>query len=680
MRTAVISPYPGIVDWTYDAAIVPTYQMLAYWMMRSIWLLILAVVNCTLAANANTSNQAEPEPLANASSTPRRSSQNMSMSLLEDETLANIAGEQRHERYEYTELQGPNRVRLFQLEPTEDEDRTISGSLVEADLADDVDYELLSYVASDAKDLVDITVNHMAHSITRDLHWALVRLRKANESRPLWIDVICLNQADAEEWSRQASMRKQIIESAESVLIWLGEAADNSHLVFEHVKKWTTYRDDYLAGRRTDNDAFGEAHINPPSYKGETWNALQHLAMRPWFFHAQVIKDLAFSRKAYLLCGDHIEDFKMIVKPMSFHIGNGYDPLNGVHGPTRLHLLDTIAEQQRRVSMKTLVQYISLCQDEDPRDKVFAMLDFFAESPISADYALSVEEVYTRFTRAVLADANHIQLLHWLGSHRSMESLPSWVPDYSIHRPGSILPRVNRFTYTVSETSELLRHVLPDLRFEGDKLIIRGVHVDTIKTVSEEMGADPNNAPGEPGFLDIFSKWESLATKLEDKRFSESISSAFLRTLIAFDNQHYGASDKYLSPAHTLWYEKFGTGLLSAFDKDAFEEAENILNSLGDKYEDFRKDSDIEHFTRHMSQTIYSRTLFITDSGSMGLAPPQARPGDSIVYYPGGLYPFVLRPRGGGEFEMVGDCYLYGFDEFAFSVEQVEGFGEVVVV
>lgn len=74
-----------------------------------------------------------------------------------------------------------------------------------------------------------------------------------------------------------------------------------------------------------------------------------------------------------------------------------------------------------------------------------------------------------------------------------------------------------------------------------------------------------------------------------------------------------------------------------------------------------------------MELTCYGRKFFITDRGSMGLAPPRARDGDDIVFFPGGKYPFIVRPKGNGTYELVGDCFLHDFDVFAlFQSENIE--------
>jgi hypothetical protein len=60
----------------------------------------------------------------------------------------------------------------------------------------------------------------------------------------------------------------------------------------------------------------------------------------------------------------------------------------------------------------------------------------------------------------------------------------------------------------------------------------------------------------------------------------------------------------------------------------------------------------------------YGRSFFITNQGSMGLAPPRAKPRDELVYFSGGLYPFAVRRREEGTNELIDDCVLYDFDVY----------------
>lgn len=56
----------------------------------------------------------------------------------------------------------------------------------------------------------------------------------------------------------------------------------------------------------------------------------------------------------------------------------------------------------------------------------------------------------------------------------------------------------------------------------------------------------------------------------------------------------------------------------------------------------------------------FGRKLLTTTNRYLGLAPPQALPGDVIVIFLGAPVPHVLR-KYGGHYRLVGECYVHGF-------------------
>ncbi|MCJ1328320.1 hypothetical protein MMC10_004996 [Thelotrema lepadinum] len=580
--------------------------------------------------------------------------------------------------YKYNKLIGPYDVRLLVVEPSATIQARIVCRLIHTTLTETPEYETLSYVWGDPEENVEILLQGVRFSIRKNLYRALRRLRLSNQSRTLWVDAICIDQKNVNERSQQVAIMRHIYQSATKVMVWVGEEADDSRLIFQHVKKWTTYCEDYRTGRTKRNDAFGEAHINPPTYSGRTYDAFKKFCLRPWFFRTWTIQELALSRQAIFMCGPYQEEWSLLVKPMSFS-EIAYDPLQGVHGPTHLHHLDQIKENPPH--FERVLKYSSLCKATDARDKVYGLLGLFDRPLIQVDYNLGVEVVYRRFAQIILEDSGKIHLLHCLGTQKHIETLPSWVPDFSISSPIGLLPRVTHFSFTVNEVSELLRSVLSPLRFEGRTMAIRGHYIENILAVSDELVARSANGPGSQHFAEVLQKWESLATQIQHTRLSQPIAAAFLYTLLAQDNQPHKSSEEsgYLLPYYAAWYSLFGSGMLKAHDTDYFQQLDVILEWWGGKYQEKSMGHDIDHFTHAMKECCYGRSFFVTDKGSMGLAPPRARPGDEIVYFPGGLYPFVLRDCGDGMYSMVGDCYLYGFDEFAFTREEVEKFEEFVL-
>src|SRR5690606_3876434 len=74
-------------------------------------------------------------------------------------------------------------------------------------------------------------------------------------------------------------------------------------------------------------------------------------------------------------------------------------------------------------------------------------------------------------------------------------------------------------------------------------------------------------------------------------------------------------------------------------------------------------------FGRRVARACADKRVFVTDKGSMGLAPAGAREGDVLAFFPTGQFPMVLHPcegqdgRGGasdaGRYMLVGDGFLY---------------------
>jgi hypothetical protein len=86
----------------------------------------------------------------------------------------------------------------------------------------DMEYFALSYVWGELTQPLKIQCSGHSISITRNLHGALLKLRK-NLNTPLWVDSICINQSDNDEKTVQVRRMGDIYSKAKRVIIWLGE-------------------------------------------------------------------------------------------------------------------------------------------------------------------------------------------------------------------------------------------------------------------------------------------------------------------------------------------------------------------------------------------------------------------------------------------------------------------------
>lgn len=143
-------------------------------------------------------------------------------------------------RYQYSShLTGQNSIRLLRLMPNKDDTAVIECQLflyfLEPSKGTHL-YEALSYVWGDPNHAVPILIGGRRHYVTENLHEALQRLRDDSLERTLWIDAICINQADEKEKERQIQLMERIYGQASRVIVWLGVAADSSDRALEDLR------------------------------------------------------------------------------------------------------------------------------------------------------------------------------------------------------------------------------------------------------------------------------------------------------------------------------------------------------------------------------------------------------------------------------------------------------------
>lgn len=91
----------------------------------------------------------------------------------------------------------------------------------------------LSYVWGNSDKTCPIIIDECVIWITESLNAALKRLQEDNRILLLWVDAICINQADVEEKSAQVQQMDKIYGMAELVLGWIGTAADGSDVAMK---------------------------------------------------------------------------------------------------------------------------------------------------------------------------------------------------------------------------------------------------------------------------------------------------------------------------------------------------------------------------------------------------------------------------------------------------------------
>lgn len=122
----------------------------------------------------------------------------------------------------------PRNIRLLHVHAAlhhadQQDEQTIRGSLVEADLDARPHYVALSYVwGEQSLKPKALVIDDNIFNVTENCYAALWHLRHLLGPFSIWIDAICINQDDEVEKVAQISLMDVIFRQAEQVYAWLG--------------------------------------------------------------------------------------------------------------------------------------------------------------------------------------------------------------------------------------------------------------------------------------------------------------------------------------------------------------------------------------------------------------------------------------------------------------------------
>ena len=247
-------------------------------------------------------------------------------------------------------------------------------------------YEALSYVWGSSELVERILLDQKRLWVTDNLHSALQCLRLRDRDRFLWIDAICINQADKEEQSQQVRQMGTIYKLAEGVLFWLGKATsqiitlmDALHWLKRAGAEWD------LKQSMSDNGRLNDCRTG-----------LQQLLGRPWFTRVWILQEVANAQKGTICCGDWTVPANIFA-----------------HAPTLMEVepaphcqavLDIFPGTSRSGSwwrqerdLYTLLCRFQASKATDERDKIYALLGLSSNpldmNNIDVDYQQSIHGV-----------------------------------------------------------------------------------------------------------------------------------------------------------------------------------------------------------------------------------------------------------------------------------------------
>jgi hypothetical protein len=634
--------------------------------------------------------------------------------------------------------------RLFRIAPSIEPQEQIILELRHASISEDeAHFAALSYLWGDITNMIDSQVNGEPFPLGHNLHAALKQLRQNGVRSWLWVDFICINQSDLKEKSWHVNDMHNIYSRANTVYMWLGPASDETNKAMDFVsrvgpkalavgfldlgpdrplpKEIRDYIRTSLPSNQVDQiDDSKEPDIvrfllsivqedglqrnaNP---QDDLCGGIRNLLTRDYWHRVWVIQEVALAKDAFVLCGEKIvpldvfdATFTAVWHCMRSDIlrlrPNCREFCWGIS--RTLYTIKAMATRRnrrcrKRVRLADVLVEVSAAPERpfysasDPRDIAFGLLgvsDDMEKQGLSADYNMTLAEVFTELTRVLIRDGDansgSFHLDRCVPRQEAVDNLPTWVPDWRMvgkyglkvfptnyHRvfdaTANMMPPLLTTKHVGCNNAAVLRRsgCLVDVvtevmqpprwiqRNEWDVSRIADGHA-WLSTVFEFAGLGPETGPGED-FV-----WRTI---MRDRL--DGINRPNSREL-----KPVGAETAWLI-RKILRRERIDESTLTEdqvefIQSGPFDFSRSLpkLEKLGDQ---------ISYIARHWPESLGSssrgRTLFKTAKGMLGLGHVAVRAGDKVTLLWGVRSPLVLRPRDGEGsdkgFELMGDAYVDG--------------------
>ncbi|EJT73079.1 hypothetical protein GGTG_09929 [Gaeumannomyces tritici R3-111a-1] len=612
--------------------------------------------------------------------------------------------------YRYAPLQNRH-IRLLHLEPRSDND-ALAFSLTLHSLDGPLpEYEALSYTWGDASETHNVACSGEAGGegllqITGNLFKALRRLRGKGRRLVLWVDAVCINQGDVGERSAQVQLMGDIYRSAASVVVWLGESANDSSVAFALARRLcAAAAATPLGDRDRPLDSDGElAALGLPAWTAPDWKSLDVLFWRPWFTRIWVVQEICLAWSATVYCGaDEIAWRDLALAVRYFEVRNigrhvSIDAIN-MHSMDRVRFRmrpdewghpEAASQPPPPLSLNFLLRQFRNSLATQPVDKVYAMLGLAADGGdfVVPDYSKPVAEVYRELARSLLEQSQSLEVLSLVGDPmwKGVDGLPSWVPDWStMMRERPYLVSAVALACNASPPLPVTGRAAVGFSGDGTRLQLEGVLLDRVRRAGSPSVINPNR----PGLMPLSSRIKWVASLARERKEKTRAADMLTWERLVLDmGERYAATGEDMGTVflRTLvadtWEVSAGDGALRGGEADNEVATTDKSAILAGAYAAYRQvymywhsgttltpavENAAYNYNIAVIRASFQRRLIITERrGLVGLGPRSTKVGDCVVLFRGGKTAYVLRecpsksPGGSGCYEFIGESYVHG--------------------
>jgi hypothetical protein len=318
------------------------------------------------------------------------------------------------------------------------------------------DFAALSYVWGDENDRRDIILNGTVFSVTTNLEIALRALAANNEFHDvykIWIDALCINQADDLERASQVSKMREIYSSARTVIAWLGESdrTGDTKKSFQFLRQLASLKaeEQDLARLMSERQGFIEE---------SAFFALHEMMIRPYWSRLWIVQEIVMGASSTTLrCGDDSLDWETFCAGVAvLYNGNNWNvkdsllfrertrrkiynnqgwlttSLHLVHQDLRL-LGRCEEEGGDRLSFRRLLEIASSAACRDVRDNVFAlagMMELSIAKEVVQNYNFDIPRLFAAVTKAFILHYDNLEPLRQANPWGN-QGAPTWAADWT---------------------------------------------------------------------------------------------------------------------------------------------------------------------------------------------------------------------------------------------------------
>ena len=548
-------------------------------------------------------------------------------------------------------------------------------------------YDALSYCWGEAKDpqvlLLTVLDEHQPPTriqTNRNLFLALRQLRHKNTPRTLWIDLLCINQMDMDERTRQVALMGEIFASAGAVCVWLGEpdtdiATDCRaiHGISQHYDK-AVQSESGQAGAPTELPDPQDTHDIILDKTSRLFNTgFDRIFSLAWFERVWVLQEVWEASRVQVFCGPYQLQWEAIMQ------ANRCLKLRGLLTRAVLPSIWTTlfsvkrdgmaltCERAPRLDILHILVSVLGMKATDARDKIFALLIFGKEThqidqlppEVKPDYGKEVTRVYADFTRwwivhhaslRILSAVHTISGRSWVcktgpsastGGGFDLSQRPSWIMWHEGFGEWiqATLALHDQCAYRASSGRDIDTDLIQSTGMTRPMhLALKGIRISNIASIGPYpyYQALPASKSMQEAFVRLFDPsgtigtWNSFKTRVS---VGEPV-----------DIGHHLKKGEEWKMHYLSHWDTFPPS-----NNDSLDGAPTWLACHGN-------------------------CMFTDEDGRVGLCPSGSKVGDLVVVLYGGNVPYLLRPkpyegdegasdRQGhtrNEYHFVGECYAEG--------------------